>query len=416
MPGTRPKGLEPAWPVWTSERVGLLRQRSAAGTSGVIATDASRSNGHARRSIVRSSTGCCMTYAAANRASLSASIARASARSMLSLQASSYIARLFHCSAEKCVVSIPGSTGSAASITGSFRVSRRAYLTRRAFAATQASPSQRREHLLEELLEARLTFARPIDHEVVDAAGGHPLVRRLDLVPRLGDRQARRAKDRSGVAAGFLGRAVDDRGDLCELGSVVGPAVPRVRVAAGDRKRPLPALSPDPDRRMRLLDGQRPVCRLLELVVLAFEDEVLFSEERAEDLDAFLEAVHPLLGRRERDAELAMFRLVPRRADRALDAPAGEVIDRDDLRCQHGGGAMRHPGGERPEPNAGSLTSETRQQRPTLERRALRVSVERLEVVEDPDAVEAGVLGEASARDDLVPGQLVLRDVETDPH
>src|SRR3954447_1603797 len=72
-----------------------------------------RSKGTTGRSTVVSSIGCWRMWAAANSASSRASIARASARSMLNLQASSYIARPFHCSAVKRVVSIAGRSGSA---------------------------------------------------------------------------------------------------------------------------------------------------------------------------------------------------------------------------------------------------------------------------------------------------------------
>jgi hypothetical protein len=37
-------------------------------------------------------------------------------------------------------------------------------------------------------------------------------------------------------------------------------------------------------------------------------------------------------------------------------------------------------------------------------------------MVEHPDAVEPGVLRDPGAGNDLVPGQLVLRDVQTEPH
>ena len=78
--------------------------------------------------------------------------------------------------------------------------------------------------------------------------------------------------------------------------------------------------------------------------------------------------------------------------------------------------AVRHARDERAEPHARGLAGDPREQRPRLEGRAAGIAVERLEVVEDPDAVEAGVLGERRARDELVPRELVLRDVEPPAH
>src|SRR6185503_20787199 len=92
------------------------------------------------------------------------------------------------------------------------------------------------------------------------------------------------------------------------------------------------------------------------------------------------------------------------------------MVDRDDLRRQHGGVPVGHPRDERAEPHTRGLTREPREQRPPLERWPLRIGVERLEVIEDPDAFEAGVLGEPSARNDLVPRELMLRDVQAEPH
>src|SRR6266540_1571339 len=112
------------------------------------------------------------------------------------------------------------------------------------------------------------------------------------------------------------------------------------------------ALPADPDRRMRLLHGLWVVGRVLEPVVAALERHVVLCEQETQNLDALLETIHPLGDRRERYAELAMLRLVPRGTDRALDAAAGEVIDGDDLRGQHGGMSMRHAGDERAEPYA----------------------------------------------------------------
>ena len=51
-----------------------------------------------------------------------------------------------------------------------------------------------------------------------------------------------------------------------------------------------------------------------------------------------------------------------------------------------------------------------------LEGLARAVAVHRLEMVEAPGAVEAELLGELDAADDLVPGQALLGNVESEAH
>jgi len=51
-----------------------------------------------------------------------------------------------------------------------------------------------------------------------------------------------------------------------------------------------------------------------------------------------------------------------------------------------------------------------------VERLARALAVHRLEVVEAPRPVEAEVLGEPHARDDLVPRHPLLRDVDPEAH
>ncbi len=77
---------------------------------------------------------------------------------------------------------------------------------------------------------------------------------------------------------------------------------------------------------------------------------------------------------------------------------------------------MRHPGDERSETDATGLARQTGQERPALERGSFGVAVERLEVVEDPHTVEPRLLRQPRAVEELVPRELVLRDVETQSH
>ena len=167
---------------------------------------------------------------------------------------------------------------------------------------------------------------------------------------------------------------------------------------------------------MRLLYGQGPIRRALESIVTTLEGRVGGGEQGTEDVDPLFEAIHPLRCRWERDAKFAMFRLVPRGADGAFDATRGQVIDRDDFRGQHGRVSVCHTSDERAEPHAGRLASESGEQCPRLQRRPLRICVERLEVVEEPDAIESRILGEPSARNDLFPCELMLRHVQTESH
>ena len=54
-----------------------------------------------------------------------------------------------------------------------------------------------------------------------------------------------------------------------------------------------------------------------------FERHVVLGEEQLQHLHALFQPIHPVAHRRERDPELAMLGLVPRRTDRALHATAG---------------------------------------------------------------------------------------------
>ena len=111
-----------------------------------------------------------------------------------------------------------------------------------------------------------------------------------------------------------------------------------------------------------------------------------------------------------------VFRLVPRGADRAPDPAVRQVVDGHDLRREHRRHAVRHAGHERSEAHARRLSRQAGQERPGLHRRTARIRVERLEMIEDPDALDPGVLGESRPRHDLVPRELMLGDVEAEPH
>ena len=97
---------------------------------------------------------------------------------------------------------------------------------------------------------------------------------------------------------------------------------------------------------MRVLHGPglqgRAVCREMP----ALEREPVGSQQAAHDLYRLLERVDALAQRRERDPELVMLLVVPRRTVRQLEAAVRRVVDRDGLRRVHGRVPVRHPGDE----------------------------------------------------------------------
>ena len=143
----------------------------------------------------------------------------------------------------------------------------------------------------------------------------------------------------------------------------------------------------------------------------SLERHLVLGEEPAQDLHTLLEPLHALGDRRERDPELAVLLRVPGGAHRALDAPARDMVHRYHLGGQHRGMSVSHASHEGSESHSRCLARECGEKGPRFERRSLRVSVERLEVVEHPHAVETRILSEPNTRDELVPGELVLGDV-----
>ena len=91
---------------------------------------------------------------------------------------------------------------------------------------------------------------------------------------------------------------------------------------------------------------------VLDREVPALEGEVVGGEEAAHDLHRFLERVDAVLQRRERDAELAVLVLEPRRAVRQLEPSARRVVDGDGLGREHRRMAVGHAGDEQAEPHA----------------------------------------------------------------
>ena len=156
--------------------------------------------------------------------------------------------------------------------------------------------------------------------------------------------------------------------------------------------------------------------RSAQRIVLALERRSILGHQQPNDLDRLLEHLHAICHRRERDAELAVFLLEPRRPDPELEASVRHVVQGDRLGREDGRMTVRHPGDHGPQPDPLGARGQRGQQRPRLETRAARVAVQGLEVVEHPRRREAGVLGIPGSRQELRPFQLVLRHVQVEPH
>ena len=101
--------------------------------------------------------------------------------------------------------------------------------------------------------------------------------------------------------------------------------------------------------------------------------------------------------RRERDPELAVLLVEPRRAVRELEPPVRRVVDGDGLGREDRRVPVRHAGDEQPEPDPLGDPAPRGQRRVALEALAGTLAVHRLEVVEAPDPVEAELVGEPHA-------------------
>ena len=140
------------------------------------------------------------------------------------------------------------------------------------------------------------------------------------------------------------------------------------------------------------------------------------AAQAGHDLEGVLEQVETFRRRGERNPELAMLLLEPRRAEGQLEAPMRRMVDGDCLCREHRRVPVRRAGDEEPEADARRHPTQCSQRRHALEGLARALAVHGLEVVEAPDAVEAEVLGEANPADELVPGHPLLGDIEAEPH
>jgi hypothetical protein len=106
----------------------------------------------------------------------------------------------------------------------------------------------------------------------------------------------------------------------------------------------------------------------------------------------------------------------PRGAERELEAAVRRVVDRERLGGEHRRVPVRRAGDQQAQADARGLPGERGQRGHALEGLARPLAVHRLEVVEAPGPVEAEVLGELHAGDDLVPRHPLLCDVQSETH
>ena len=97
---------------------------------------------------------------------------------------------------------------------------------------------------------------------------------------------------------------------------------------------------------------QREGLRLAQRIVRLLERDGLAPPQRADHARAALEAVHPLLQRREGDAEHGVLALVPAGADAEVEAAARQLGDRGGALGEQRGMIEGERTHERPEAQA----------------------------------------------------------------
>ena len=185
---------------------------------------------------------------------------------------------------------------------------------------------------------------------------------------------------------------------------------------AAMRHHALLARCADPDRRVRLLHRSRAQRGVVHLEWRPSNVKPSVVSNPRTICTASSKRVDTLTRRREGDAEPVVLVAVPGRAVGKLEPPARRVIDGDGLCRIDRRMAVGHAGDEQSEPDAVACAAQGRERRHTLEALARAFAVHRLEVVEPPDPVEAGVVGEARTRHQLAPRHALLRDIQAESH
>src|ERR1019366_9022458 len=150
-------------------------------------------------------------------------------------------------------------------------------------------------------------------------------------------------------------------------------------------------------------------------MVPVVRDEIA-RRETNDDLEGVLQAVEALAYRWELDPELAVLGLEPRGAESELQASVSGVINRDGLRGQDRGVPIGHTGDEQPETYLVRRSGQCGECGHTFEALTRTFAVHRDVVIKPPRAVEAELLPESHASDDLVKSHPLLGDVDPETH
>jgi hypothetical protein len=134
----------------------------------------------------------------------------------------------------------------------------------------------------------------------------------------------------------------------------------------------------------------------------------ILGHEEPHDLHRLFQPLGSFPDRRERDAELSMFPFEPGGSDGKLEPSSGDPIHSHGLRRQDGGVAVGHSRHERAQSDPLCRGGQGGEEGPPLHAGAARVTVEGLEMVEDPCAVEPALLGESGPPQELRPVELML--------
>src|SRR5437867_8309519 len=224
-----------------------------------------------------------------------------------------------------------------------------------------------------------------------------------------------RLLDRLVVAS--LRRAVPVQyGELTlQLGDV-SAVVPDVGVPRDEPEKDAFAAPTNQDGRMRALDGLRQAAGLAQPVVLAREGSALLAPEELLHAERLVELGETHADGRELVAVALVLALVPAAPDAVDQAAAGEHVDgRRHLRDQRRR-AVGVAGDEDTDPDARRLASERGEHRPGLELRLGARPHDRVEMVVQPDRVEAERVGLAPVRGERFVRRPFLRrlDAEAD--
>jgi hypothetical protein len=258
------------------------------------------------------------------------------------------------------------------------------------------------------------------EQQEVGEAGAEGILRDIDRrVCSVGEDHVR-ASDRLRIAtdrgAVLVEHARERVGGL-HRGGVGRPHVARPHVGAqrGDAQRALWPIAPDPKRRVRRLERLWLGDRVRQLVVPPLERCTWLGPERLQHLAGLIEAIDAFRGAlRERHPVHRELWLVPPSSDPHLETAAGEVIDRDgDLREQ-AWMPVEIPGDVEADVRALGDLRDRREERPPVVDRLRLVLMDRDQVVEEPEVIEAGVVDHAPRLSLRFEGEDLLRELETD--